>query len=304
MKSSAIGWTDFSGGDLNFVTGCTPVSEGCAHCYARRIYERFGRDFSKVTFHKDKLERLHRKQFPEYSPKRGAPHKTMCFVCDTGDLFHESVGPRAVFEALDVMAWRDDIVWQVLTKRPAIMKMAVNMWLDLHPVDVLPSHIWLGVTAENQRCADERIPILVDTPATVRFVSVEPMLEPMDLSWDLVRLHEHTYTSYVTRDMAIDAGDRSLEGQPFAEETVEEIEYGVIDWLICGAESGPNRRPFDVAWAVDLYQQCGEAGTAFFGKQDSGLYPGEPLVLGDYGVVHEWPEADGWGAQDDDEVLF
>ena len=78
----------------------------------------------------------------------------------------------------------------------------------------------------------------------------------------------------------------------------------MIDWLICGAESGLNRRPFDVAWAVDLYQQCGEAGTAFFGKQDSGLYPGEPLVLGDYRVVHEWPEADGWGAQDDDKVLF
>jgi len=55
---------------------------------------------------------------------------------------------------------------------------------------------------------------------------------------------------------------------------------------------------------VDLHRQCAFAGVPFFGKQDSGLYPGEPLTLGDYGVVHEWPEADGWDVQDDDEVLF
>lgn len=59
--------------------------------------------------------------------------------------------------------------------------------------------------------------------------------------------------------------------------------------MICGAESGPQRRPFDVAWALDLYEQCKAARVAFFAKQTSGLRPGVPLVLPGYGVVREWP---------------
>ena len=63
-----------------------------------------------------------------------------------------------------------------------------------------------------------------------------------------------------------------------------------IDWVVAGAESGQNRRAFDVAWALDLYKQCRDAKIAFFGKQDSSLYPGRPLLLpGILGEVHEWP---------------
>jgi protein gp37 len=292
MKTSAIGWTDYSGGDLNFVRGCTPVSEGCAHCYARRIYERFGRDFSVVTFHEDKLDRLRRKRFPEHSPRRGRPHKPMAFVVDTGDLFHELVPPEFIADAFDIMADRQDVIWQVLTKRPERMLREARRWCESKGMDTLPTNVWLGVTAENQRCADERIPILVDTPAAVRFVSVEPMLEPMDLRWHLVRLHEHTPRR----------PGCGLYTQATAPKR-QKKQQGPIHLVICGAESGPKRRPFDVAWAVDLYEQCRDAGIPFFGKQTGALYPGEPLVLGDYGVVHEWPEADGWGAQDD-EVPF
>jgi len=90
MKQSAIGWTDFSGGDLNFVTGCTPVSEGCKNCYAKAIYERFGRDFD-VTIHPQNIMALRRHDWPKWSPKRGPGYKPMAFVCDTGDLFHENV---------------------------------------------------------------------------------------------------------------------------------------------------------------------------------------------------------------------
>lgn len=267
MKTSAISWTDYSGGVLNFVRGCTPVSEGCTNCYARAIYDRFGRDFSQVICDEENLDKLAIMRFPLYSPKREVPHRPMAFVCDTGDLFHEEVPYAFQYNALFTMRARSDVTWIVLTKRPERMR---EMLKDKQP---LPSNVWLGVTAENQRRADERIPILLDTPAAVRFVSVEPMLEHIDLSYCKYHEYSPTYCTQCTGHEHLCHG--WLDG---------------IDWVICGAESGPKRRPFDVSWALNLYEQCREAGVPFFAKQDSDLRPGKPLVLPGHGVVHEWPE--------------
>jgi len=253
VKTSTIGWTDFSGGDLNFITGCTPVSEGCAHCYARAIYERFGRDFAKVTCHEDKLERLRKVRVPKYSPKRGAPHKPMAFVVDMGDLFHEAVPAEFILRALDTLV-TGHAIKQVLTKRAVRMRDMVTMWCDMHGFEVYPESVWFGITVENAQRLEERYPYLELTPAKTKFLSIEPMLEPM------------------------------------AEAPYMASALDTVDWVICGAESGPNRRSFDVQWAVDLYEVCQSNCKPFFGKQTSGLYPGEPLVLGEYGVVHEWPE--------------
>lgn len=234
IKPSAIGWTDYSGGDLNFVSGCTPVSEGCQNCYARAIYERFGRDFGKVTVHHGKLLRLSYQQFGR-SVKTSSP-RPMCFVCDTGDLFHEVVPSDFIRDALGIMGRRPDVIWQVLTKRPERLA---------EFLDCFAHNVWMGITAENQRRLDERLPHLAQWPGT-KFISVEPMLEPV-----------------------------TLGGQH-------------VDFVICGAESGPNRRPFDVAWAEALYDECREAGIPFFAKQDSALRPGAPLLI--HGKeVREWP---------------
>lgn len=242
MKTSAIGWADFSGGDLNFVTGCTPVSESCENCYARAIYNRFGRDFSKVTWHEDKWLRAMRMPFPMAGNKRGGFSRAICFVCDTGDLFHEAVPTEKIIWALEAMRYHDDSVdWVILTKRPERMREIVS-GLRFS----LLSHIWLGVTAENQARADERRPILLDTPAAVRFVSFEPLLGPVRAD---------------------------LRG---------------ISWAVVGGESGPHRRPFDVRWAVALYEQCKNAGVPFFGKQGSGLRPGTSLLINGQ-EIHEWP---------------
>lgn len=273
MKVSAIGWTDFSGNDLNFVCGCTPISEGCANCYARAIYKRWGRDHTTVTVHEDKLRRLARAKFPEHSPKRGEGHRPMAFVCDTGDLFHESVPDDFIMHALEVLESRPDVIWQVLTKRPERMREILRTRTSGAS---LRENVWCGVTAENQRRADERIPILLDTPAAVRFVSVEPMLEAVDLSrympeWDHRPEHEYWRAAFP-----------DTEGKKIL------VRPG-IDWTIVGAESGPSRRPFDVAWAADLYHQCKDAAVPFFGKQDSGLQPGTPLLI-DGQIIHEWPE--------------
>lgn len=257
MKISPIGWTDCSGGDLNFVIrgahDC-PISPGCANCYVATWNRRWGNNKlpEYTTFYPEKLRRLRSKRFPEFSPKRGAPHKPMVFVCDFGDLFHAAVPDSFIVEAFNMMLSRDDVVWQILTKRPEKMHKIFS------GIEV-PEHIWLGVTAEDKKRADERIPILLDIPAAMRWVSVEPMLERID----------------IYRYLGVDP-DREMS------------EMG-ISWVVCGAESGPNRRPFDDYWAKDLYEQCAEADVPYFGKQDSGLYPGEPLVLPGYGIVREWP---------------
>lgn len=287
MKTSNISWTDYSGQDLNFVSGCTPVSEGCQNCYARAIYKRWGRDHSIVTAHEDKLHRLARAKFPEHSPKRGEWHRPMAFVCDTGDLFHESVPEDFIMHTLEVMESRPDVIWQVLTKRAARMRDIVRMGA---PGGLLRGNIWLGVTAENQQRADERIPILLDTPAAVRFVSVEPCLSAVDLRPYLWRYGTYTETAYITHDEALDMGDAELEGIPIDGPAQEQWSPdGRLSWIIAGAESGPHRRPFDVAWAVDLYEQCKDAGVAYFYKQGSALKPGQHDELPGLGVVHEWP---------------
>ncbi len=246
---SAIAWTDYSGGDANFVTGCTPVSEGCRNCYAKVIYERFGRDFGNVQVSFEALDRLARwKPKPPWKrmdSTRAYTERPMCFVCDTGDLFHDDVPAVFIEQAMDMMRGRSDVDWQVLTKRPLRML----QWWKQSP-GYLPDNIWLGVSVENQARAEERVPLLLELPATVRVLSVEPMLGPVDLNQWL----------------------------PW------------LDWVICGGESGPRRREFDVTWALHLEWQCRGAGIPFFYKQGSALKPGQHAELPGYGVVQEWPQ--------------
>lgn len=265
---SAIAWTDFSGGNANFVRGCTPISEGCHNCYAKALAARAGRDFSAVRFDIEALWRLclwH----PRGPYKRERP---MVFLCDTGDWMHESLSDTVLDEVMIHLVTRKDVDWQLLTKRADRLQRYITGWAE--DFGSVPANIWLGVTAENQAMADERIPLLLQTPAKVRFVSVEPMLE-------LVDLRRLCFEGGVSEVDAL-AGTHGLY-RPHGGTC------GRLDWVVCGAESGPHRRPFQVAWAEDLRNQCRGAGAAFWGKQDSGLRPGVPLLI--YGgPVHEWPE--------------
>jgi len=126
-------------------------------------------------------------------------------------------------------------------------------------------NVWLGVSVENQKAADERIPLLLETPAVVRFVSAEPLLGPLDLSAYLPR------QLYVCQSCGAEVGqgevgldfrcpyccgacdpDGSTEG---------------LDWVIVGGESGPGARPMHPDWVRSLRDQCREAGVPFFFKQ-------------------------------------
>ena len=265
MRRSKIGWCDYSGGDLNFVIGCTPISEGCKNCYAAAWAKRCGRDFSNVRVYSDKLDRLRKAKWDAGDrPYRRGPGSTpIMFPVDLGDLFHPAVPDTIILTALDIFWARDDADWVLLTKRPYRMLEITGYWLHLYGMERLPPNIWCMVTAENQRCANERVPILLQIKAAVRGVSVEPMLGPVDI---------HPYTTHHFTDKP-------------------ELTYQGVEWVIAGAESGPKRRPFEVAWAEDIYRQCWEADVAFFGKQDSGPRPGVPLLI-EGCEVKEWPNLD------------
>lgn len=265
-QNSKIEWTDAT---WNPVTGCTKVSPGCAHSYAERITERFHGpgSFEKVVCHPDRL---------------GIPlhwrHPRRVFVNSMSDLFHEDIPIEFIARVFNVMAcatvdcgkrhkheeecWTGDPhIFQVLTKRPQRMRevlkalpefcsenlsgdSAINLSFEVGNGWPLPN-VWLGVSCENQHFADERIPLLLATPAVVRFVSCEPLLGPIDLTARRCFLS----LSDPKRNGVLTGSDRFL------------------NWVIVGGESGPGARPMHPEWARSLRDQCIASGVPFFFKQ-------------------------------------
>ncbi|HFD80022.1 MAG TPA: phage Gp37/Gp68 family protein [Gammaproteobacteria bacterium] len=282
--TTLIEWTDET---WNPVSGCSRVSQGCKNCYAERMWKRLsaqnmpyaGRDFTNVRCHHDRLT------MPLHWRK---PRKV--FVCSMGDLFHEQVPDGfllAVFDVIRTCYARDaGHVFQVLTKRPErLLEFCQRlrfdgsgnggkgrMWLADTPdgggYRVMGGlgqfglgNVWLGVSAENQSTADERVPLLMRTPVGLgkRFVSCEPLLGPVDLR-----------ALRCTRGMPIDALDPEMPGRR-------------IDWVIAGGESGPRARPMHPYWVRSLRDQCREADAAFFFKQWGTWLPASEDGQGDRG---------------------
>jgi protein gp37 len=252
--STKIEWTQET---WNVVSGCTKISPGCAHCYAERMARRLaGRcgyperpHHFDVTLHPDKLD----------LPLKWRRPRTV-FVCSMSDLFHEDVPRDFIDDVFGIMrrsflsTFKDGFstgqhhIFQVLTKRPERMAKYLEHYYALnHEYHPWPN-IWLGVTAENQRAADERIPVLLQIPAAVRFVSVEPMLGAVGLS---------PYLPYMTDSGALDPNTGAGIN----------VEVPGLDWVICGGESGPGARPMHPDWARGLRDQCQAAGVPFFFKQ-------------------------------------
>lgn len=262
----------------NPVTGCSPISEGCRNCYAERMSKRLaGRcgypadDPFRVTLHPHKLD----EPLKWKKPRR-------VFVCSMGDLFHEDVPDEFIARIWGIMANCLNHTFQVITKRPHRMMEWLSRVKDWEgwkthngePPNVyggsgiivgynmwpLPN-VWLGVTAENQQMADERIPILLETPAAVRFVSVEPMLGPVDL--DL-------YLPFYRHPLDDDAWERNSY---HLKRLYKRIQSGTLDWVICSGETGPGARPMHPDWVRSLKDQCQEAGVPFFFKQWGEWFP-------------------------------
>jgi protein gp37 len=283
-EKTAIAWTDAT---WNPVTGCSHVSEGCRNCYAEALSLRFGRSklpwtapnaAENVKLHPERLKQPLRWK----KPRR-------IFVNSMSDLFHEQVPDDFLVSVFMVMrgAWGPDgdllpveqrprHIYQILTKRPERMR---DFMRARYPEGYGLPNVWLGVSVEDQRSADERIPLLLQTPAAVRFLSCEPLLGPVDLTALTVLEPEppngpgawlNALTGHV-------AGPDDMLGAQIA-------------WVIVGGESGPHFRPMDLAWAASLRDQCQAAGVPFFFKQASGRLPGKGAdALGQ--EHHEFPQA-------------
>ena len=147
--------------------------------------------------------------------------------------------------------------FMLLTKRPDRMKADVD-WLIAQDGD-LPENLWLGVTVCNQAEADAKIPLLLQTPATVRFVSVEPCLGPVDLG-------HLSWTGIIgsTADKNALTGKTWIQGN--CGESSQTLQGNRLDWVICGGETGPGARPMHPDWVRGLRDQCQGARVPFFFK--------------------------------------
>lgn len=237
MGKTKIEWCTHS---ENFVAGCTEAGPECDNCYARIMSARLGTMSNKparydgiTTGHGadakwtgeinldmeamfDAFIRLSRRREP-----------ARVFLGSMTDLFHAKVPRDFLFNMLVLIKDCPQHAFLLLTKRSRRMRRVIEQWSEWYGViDPLPN-LWCGVTAGDQAGADRRIPDLLRTPAAVRFVSVEPMLGPVDLDGYL----------------------------------------GGLQWVIVGGESGRQARPMRHAWATSLRDQCAAAGVAFHFKQ-------------------------------------
>ncbi len=245
MSKTKIDWCDEV---WNPVTGCSKISEGCKNCYAEKMAARLQkmglykyRNGFKVECHDDEFE----KRFPGKGKR--------IFVNSMSDLFH----PEVPFDFVDsvfteISKHNNRHAFIILTKRPERMKEYLTSDRSNHKFAGYMGwplkNLWLGVSIENQKAADERIPLLLQTPAALRFVSVEPMLEAIKLPLDLC-----------TRKACNDWSSGYCDNPDCNERA--------INWVICGGESGANSRPLHPDWVRSLRNQCTSAQIPFFFKQ-------------------------------------
>jgi protein gp37 len=258
MGSTKIEWTDYSWNPIRTIHGgyhCTKVSAGCQNCYAEKINMRFG---DGVKFHKllNPVEFCINKKQIEKPLHWRKPRRI--FVQSMGDLFHEDIPFSFIANVFYIIHMASQHTYMVLTKRPERMKEFIEGfagpkrlqdWAYEYP------NVWLGVTAENQKMADERIPILLQIPAAKRFVSVEPMLGPTNLAHIDAEMAGHKNMYFIN---ALN-GRHDDMGRPCNE-------LNKLDWVICGGETGPGARPMHPDWVRSLRDQCQAAGTPFFFK--------------------------------------
>ncbi len=261
---SHIEWTDAT---WNPVTGCSVVSPGCTNCYAMKLAggrlqhhpSRAGlTEPSKAGPVWNGQVRLNAEWLDQ--PLRWTRPRRI-FVCAHGDLFHEDVPDAWIDQVFAVMALAPQHTFQVLTKQAARMREYCEAlrdkprYLRLDKDSLVwsqfeggvPKNIWLGVSAETDHWAQQRIPHLLETPAFIRFLSAEPLLGPIDLE------------PYINPPSAWSNG--WLNNYPLA------YPKHRLDWVIAGGESGRGARPLHPVWARQMRDQCAAAKVAFFFKQ-------------------------------------
>lgn len=307
---TSIEWTQrpgTKGETWNPIVGCKIISPGCKRCYAMKEAMRQIRcaaGLKRSTHYEGTVETVNGRTVwtgeikiaPDsifLKPLTWRSPRTV-FVNSMGDLFHEDVPDEQIDRAVAIMALCPQHTFQVLTKRAERMREYVTSREHVighilaaqdmvhagaikGPAEIqiawpLPN-VWLGVSTERQQEADERIPLLLQTPAAVRFISAEPLLGPID-----VRQYLEEWSEQID-DITIrwNAG---------------------LDWVIAGGESGDNEdmpRPTNAAGVRSLRDQCKAAGVPFFFKKWGRWLMAEPVYHGqpEQRMVDHWKFPDG-----------
>ena len=240
-ETTGISWADAS---WNPWYGCKMVSAGCSKCYMFREMRFYGRDPDVVQRAAPASFGNPRKWAKSGKVKPGA----RVFTCSWSDWFIDKADDWRP-EAWQIVRDTPQFTYMILTKRPErIMDHLPADWGAGYP------NVWLGVTTENQEMADKRIPILLQVPAAIRWLSVEPMIGPVSLT----RIPDPF-------------------GPPVVINALRGFYYNKLDgitnirWVITGGESDPSApRPCDLDWVRVVRDECQSAGVAFFHKQHGG----------------------------------
>lgn len=236
MSKSKIEWTDWTDNPIGVIDSmsnyCVKVSPACKNCYAESMSRRLAA-MSGVPFHPYQVSNNRpgmelREKVLERWPRMKKSRKI--FVGSMTDLFGGWVSPNWIFRIFDAMMESPRQTFQLLTKRPENMRSLVNAYCKDRGMREIPNHIWLGITAESQEWYDKRMIHLLETKAHTRWVSIEPMLGPIDLR----------------------------------------LSYNFdIAWVVVGGEQAPAEkcRPMHPDWVRSIHDQCALADVAFFFKQ-------------------------------------
>ena len=241
MNPTKIHWCDDAWNPIvavHLTTGrvghhCEKTSTGCERCYAEAVNLRFG---NKLRYTASTTGLVEFRIDPARVEKvlRTRKKDRTVFVCSMTDLFQEGIGFDMVDRVVNVIKDRSDLDFVILTKRAERMRGYMHTRYSRVPTRP-PLNLWLGVSVSTQTEADEKLPVLLDTPAAHRLVSIEPMLEWIHLPPKTVH---------------------------------------ALDWIIVGKETGPGARPIELTWISQPVVDGEEAGTPvfvkppFLGKQD------------------------------------
>lgn len=258
-ENTKIEWAHHT---FNPWTGCTKVSEACRNCYAESWANRYdGRGWGPKADRQRTAPSTWTlpRRWNRAAEKAGKPDRVFCASLadvfegpETMNAYSRGMVPAARRDLFRLIEETPFLIWMLLTKRP---ENVLPMFEAERPrwAAKVPDNIWIGTTVESQEEAGKRIPTLLEINAPVRFLSMEPLLGPVDLFQAGAFFHD----TDATDDPRAEVGADSL-----------------IDWVIVGGESGPNARPMHPAWARSIRDQCEATATPFHFKQWGEWLPG------------------------------
>ena len=258
-ENTAIEWCDHT---FNPWVGCTKVSPGCDHCYAEARAKRGGKA-AGVTWggERRRTSTASWRKPLQWQAKAAAfqaehGRRQRVFCASLADVFDNEVAQYWRTALFSLIHETPDLDWLLLTKRIGNADRMLHNDAPKGCSLVGAPNVWIGATVVNQAEADRDIPKLLATPASVRFLSIEPMLGPIDLRpWFIGCDHgSRPGPGGVGGVMCVDCGGVGHNCQR-------------LHWVICGGESGPHARPMHPDWARSLRDQCAAAGVPFLFKQ-------------------------------------